>query len=622
MEKNKHINWWLGGLMLLTVLVYSQALSHSWVAWDDDWFVQENPVVKDLSIPQIAKAFTSYYKGQYSPLTGIIMGLEYQASKGSPSLLHLFSIIFHLINAFLVYKLSLFVMKQHWPALLISAIFLLHPLQAESIGWISAQKVLIYASFFLLSLYAYTRYLQSNYQIRYLIYTFLFFILSFLAKEQAFMLSVSLIAFDYLHNRKLLSARVIYEKIPFLAVSFIMGLITLASVKTGEFYLADKEKPDFLIQVVYSAYSYFLYIYQSILPYGLSAFYPYPNEVDKSDFPGYFYLGILLLAGLVYLVIRNFNKKPVLIFGILFFSINILPVLQVMPLRDFMIADRYVYLPIIGLSMALLSLFTFQKNVKKKPTLLYVTLGISLIYGVLSYQRNSVWKDSIYLFSDVVEKYPESSIGLNNKGLALQAAGREEEAVADFKQAIQSNPNSLFAYNNISIALVKLNRNDEALDYLNKAISLRKEFAQAYYNRGDLYSKTGQYELAYQDYSSYLNLRPDDGKAYISRGIASFRLKKTEAALKDLNEAVRIFPSESSYLNRGVIYLNTKQYQQAIEDFTTTLKYRPQFNYAYFNRGICQVLSGNQAAGCKDLEAARQLGFPQADQAIKQYCSK
>lgn len=620
MEKEKQVKGWLAGIFLLTLIVYAGSVRNGYVAWDDDWFVQQNPYVTDLSIGNQLHSFTSFYNGQYSPLTALVMGIEFKLGGSSPVVFHLMSLLFHLLNGWLVFLLSRFIFKKSLPALLITGVFLLHPMQTESISWISAQKVLIYSTFFLLSLVSYTRYLSSGYKRPYLLYTGLFFFLSFLAKEQAFTLSISLLALDYLHQRNLLSKKVLLEKLPFILVSVVMGLITLASTKTGEFYSADKDKPGVLIQLVYSSYSYLLYGIKIIIPSSLSAFYPYPDESDKSLFPVYYYLGILVAGFLLFWVIRNFRKHILPITGLLFFTINILPVLQVMPLRDFMIADRYVYLPIIGFLIIPVWMIERFSSYKKTNILLSSFSALLLIYSVLSFQQSKVWKSSLDLFNQVVKTYPDSSIGLNNRGLALQSDGKYAEAISDFKSAIALNPTSLFAYNNISIAYNKINQPEEAIIYLNKAIESRGEFAQAYFNRADSYSKISQFAAAIRDYTAYIKLRPEDYKAFIARGIAYFKFKQPEAALADMNQAVKLAPGESSYLNRGVIYLNMKKFDQAIADFTRTLELNPGFSYAYFNRGISYSLAGNRAAGCQDLSMARQLGFPQAEQAIQQYC--
>ena len=365
-----------------------------------------------------------------------------------------------------------------------------------------------------------------------------------------------------------------------------------------------------------------LYLYKILLPHSLSAFYPYPNEASVSQVPAWAFAFIPVILGLIYYLIKNWKRQNRTVFGILFFSFSIFPFLQVMPLRDFIIADRYVYLASMGLWISILALTEkFWLKPKSQVPAWALLIAISLIFSLSTLQRSKVWENSLTLFEDVVQKYPESSVGLNNRGLAYDRVGKYKEAIADFEKSIKINPNSLFAYNNIATIHNKLNNPEEAIRYLNLAIESSPVFGKAIFNRADILYKMARYEESLADYNRYLGLRPDDPKALISRGITQFRLKKTEAALADLNHSLQISPSESGLLNRGVIYLNIGDYSKAIEDFTATLKINPSFSYAYFNRGLSYILSGNAQSGCNDLQKAHSLGFPQAAEAMQKYCN-
>lgn len=611
----------LAGLLLLGFLVYVPSLKNEFVAWDDDWFVTENPFVNELSAERISDSFTEFYNGQYSPVTAFVMALEFKLGHGTPAIFHWVSLLLHLLNAVLVYRILLTIFKKSIPVLLITAVFILHPMQVESVSWISAQKLLISTSFLLLSLWFYQKYLHKQLKFLYLAFTFLFFVLSFFAKEQGLVIAVLIIAFDYLHGRQLWSKRVILEKIPFLLAALAMGLVTIASARSGEFFTENTDKPGLVGQFAYSSYSYMLYLYKILLPYYLSAFYPYPNEASVSQVPAWAFAFIPLVLGLIYYLIKNWKRQNQIVFGILFFSFSIFPFLQVMPLRDFIIADRYVYLASIGLWISLLALTEkFRSKTKTQVPAWALLIGLSLIFSLSSFQRTKVWSNSLALFEDVVEKYPESSVGLNNRGLAYDRAGKYKEAIADYEKSIRLNPTSLFAYNNLATVYNKLNRPEEAIRYLDMAIESSPTFGKALFNRADILNKLGRYEEALADYNQFLGLRPDDPKALISRGITLFRLKNTEAALADLNRSLQLAPSESALLNRGVIYLNIKEYEKAIQDFTATLKMNPSFSYAYFNRGLSYIMSGNTEAGCKDLQQAHSLGFPQAAEVLQKYC--
>lgn len=358
------------------------------------------------------------------------------------------------------------------------------------------------------------------------------------------------------------------------------------------------------------------------MPYKLSAFHPYPNVVGEG-FPIYLYLFIIPVAAILWLFIWSFKKHKIIAFGIMFFVMNIALVLQIMPLRDFITADRYVYIPAIGL-FAILAYYLnnyLEKN-KTKSNVIYISLGIYIvILSAISFVRSDVWKDSITLFTDATSKYPKSSVCWNNRGLALENLGKHKAAIVDYKKAIKYNPGSVFCYNNIAISYTKIKQYDSAFKMYDRAIQLRPDFAQAYFNRADAKSDNTNYAGAINDYDKFLELKPDYAKAYISRGIAKARTGSFENAIPDLNTAVKLQPNNAdAYLNRGVIYLNLKKYNEAISDFNSTLKYKPNFNYAFFNRGIAKLSNGDKNGGCNDLHKANNLGFKQAATAIQQYC--
>ena len=611
---------WLGVILLLSIIVFSPTINNGFVTWDDDWYVYENPQITNLSASTIPTLFTEFYKGQYGPVSTLILGAQYHIGNNNPTFFHFGSLIFHLINIVLVFWLSQLLFRKLNIAIIITVLFAIHGLQAEVVSWISAQKVVLYSMFFLASVISYVNYLNKK-KLKYYWLSMLWFIVSFMAKEQAVTLSISLIAIDYLYGRKLLNKKVIIEKLPFLALALVMGVVTIYSSRTGEFF-SKNDNHNILEQLIYASYAFTQYIIQIIMPYKLSAFHPYPNIVGEG-FPIYLALFIIPVAAMLWLFIWSFKKHKVIAFGIMFFVMNIALVLQIMPLRDFITADRYIYIPAIGF-FAILAYYLNKYLEKKKSNsnVVYIALGAYIIVlSAISFVRSDVWKDSITLFTDATSKYPKSSVCWNNRGLALENLGKHKAAIEDYKKAIKYNPGSVFCYNNIAISYAKIKQYDKAFKMYDRAIQLRPDFAQAYYNRADAKSDNGKYASAIGDYDKFLELKPNYVKAYISRGIAKARAGNFENAIPDLNTALKIQPNNAdAYLNRGVIYLNLKKYNEAILDFNSTLKFKPNFNYAFFNRGIAKISTGDKNGGCNDLHKANNLGFKQAATAIQQYC--
>lgn len=611
---------WLSVLLIFTFIIYTPSFDNEYVKWDDDWMVYENPDVVNFSGASMAHAFSEFYNGQYSPVCTLSLAVQYAIGEGKPLTFHLFGILYHLLNIVLVFWLIQLFFKNRFMAFTVATLFAVHSLQVESVTWISAQKVILYTIFFLASCISYINYVKEK-KVLFYILSMIFFALSFLAKEQAVTLAVTLVAIDFIMQRKLLDKKVILEKIPFFIMAIIMGIVTIYSSRTGEFFTDENKKP-FVEQIAYSSYALVQYILQMIFPFRMSAFHPYPNE-GSGGFSNTLLLYFIPVILLVYLFFKSIKKNPAITFGILFFMLNIALVLQIMPLRDFITADRYVYIPAIGffLIIAWYANHIIQKNKKYQTAVISVLAVWAMILSVVSYQRVNVWQDSLTLFNDVVTKYPESSIGWNNRGLALSNLDRNKDAIEDYKKAIRYNPTSVFCYNNIGISYKQTGNYEMAFKSFDAAIQMRPEFAQAYFNRADAKSEVKDFTGAIADYEKFLQLKPNYPKAYVSMGITKAKAGDFQAALVDLNKAVQLQPNNfDTYLNRGVIHLNLKNYSEAVEDFNATLKYRPNFNYAFFNRGIAKVSLGDQTGGCSDLQKAYQLGFQQAAGALQQYC--
>ena len=458
---------------------------------------------------------------------------------------------------------------------------------------------------------------------KFYVFSLLFFLLSFGAKEQAVTLSITLVAIDFFLNRKLFSSKVIIEKIPFVVLSAILGIVTIYSSRTGEFF-EDKNSGSFIEQIVYASLAFTHYILKLVFPFKLSAFYPYPKSAGTISLFAYG-LYIIPVLGILYSFWNSLKRNKIISFGILFFVINIILVLQLLPLRDFIMADRYVYIPSIG--AFLIFAFYFMKTLEKKPKLKNAMITILILYSVvllsITFVRNDVWKDSITLFTDVVEKYPESSVGWNNRGLANSDLGKNKKAVSDYTEAIRLNRTSVFAYNNRGISYTNLKLFDKAISDFNFSLQMSPEFLQGYYNRADAYSKFNKIAEAILDYTKVIELRPTFADAYTQRGLLLAKSGKFEEALIDMNQAIELNShSAEFFMNRGVVKLNLKDYDNSINDFSKAISLKPNFKMAYFNRGLAKINSGKNTDGCQDLQKAYQLGYSAAASFIQTYCGK
>ena len=353
--------WWAKAgvliVLLITLISYYPAIDNQFVNWDDDWYVIENTQIRSLSFDNISDIFSGFYHGQYSPVTTLLLAVNYGISELSPLSYHLTGVILHLINVFLVFWfISLLVAQMNIGKragakliipLITALLFGINTLQVESVAWVSAQKVSLYSLFFLASLVAYLRYTTEKRMMPFIAALF-FFALSFGSKEQAMVLPVVLVGIDFFINRKLLNKKVIIEKIPFFALAIIFGIVSLLSqAKYGA--ISENQWFPFIERIPFAGYSFLAYFAKLLFPYELSGFYPYPVNVGQSA-PAIYWLYALISLIVVGAVIYSLKKGKTIFFAILFYSINIFLTLQIVSTgREVIIADRYAYIPAIGL---------------------------------------------------------------------------------------------------------------------------------------------------------------------------------------------------------------------------------------------------------------------------------
>ncbi len=357
-----------GGLIFILVLLvcsflaFYPSLSNDFqLEWDDQWMLLNHPMILDHSLENIWYYFTHYDRGQYFPLNQLYYLGIYGLFGFSPVAFHLGSLLLHLINTFLVFYLIRMIAgivtreknqkNIPWFAGLVALIFAIHPLQVEAVAWISASKVLLYSTLTLGSLISYLYY-KKNHKTIYLILTFLGYILSLMSKEQAIILPLNLLLIDFLlhtYRKVSFSWKVVVEKIPF----FLLALLFWYWSAQNHLGVMDMESAYSLDQRLgFGSYSLIIYVIRFLVPINLLYFYGFPVVVGESL--SWFYFSYVVLAVLfpLYMIDLYRSKKYVPFFGLLFFVVNILLVLHILPMpRSMITADRYMYLSIVGLSV-------------------------------------------------------------------------------------------------------------------------------------------------------------------------------------------------------------------------------------------------------------------------------
>lgn len=361
---------------------------------DDSWMVFNNPSVFSHDLQTIIDYFTSVYKGQYSPVNTLYYSTIYGIFGLEPFWFHLGNIVIHILNALLVWRLIfLLSMELNYKlrlvvSLLVAILFLVHPIQVEAVAWISASKVVLYSFFYLLAILSYINFYIKNSGKWYGLAIFFFF-LSFGAKEQAVILPISLFLIDYVMGRNLLNKNVIMEKLPFLFIALVCGLSTIYIQDVSGFsdIREGGQYHEFWIRFILSGYSLTEYLFGILIPFKsarVTLFPISPGEMLPLRF--YIYPVIVLFFG--YYLFRVL-KNRVLIFGVLFFIVNLLLSIHLVPMaRSTMVADRYVYLSSLGVFFPMIWLIVNNRlflNLKPKVGnwLLAVIFSVAILSLVL-----------------------------------------------------------------------------------------------------------------------------------------------------------------------------------------------------------------------------------------------
>jgi tetratricopeptide (TPR) repeat protein len=576
LEKSKRVFAWLSTVVIITAACFFPMLNNDFTNWDDQYYVVNNAMLQG---PDWSAIFTQPVAANYHPLTMASLAFNYQLSGLNPLSYLLFNFLLHLCNTALVfyfiYNISA---KKTEVAFFTAVIFGIHPLHVESVAWISERKDVLYGLFFLLSLINYWRYLQARKRLNYGL-SFLFFILSLLSKPAAVILPLVMILLDYWKGRPI-TVKTATDKIIFFLFALLFAIITLR-IQTSV-AAADLKIFPVWTRLFFASYGLMIYFIRFFIPYPLSSFHPFPstNELGAAV-----YASPVFVLGLVALLWWQ-RKNKIIVFGFLFYTINLVLVLQIISVGLTIVSERYTYIPYIGLAFMFSSLLSQYKLFSQKKFSLMLPIAIVLIFGIITFKQVGVWKNSGTLWTNVIAHYPNSPYARTNRanfsiGLAQRPDKKAEsdslysQALEDCTVALQLDPKHTLGYQNrINIFLI-LNRNREALS----------------------------------DAERIIKLDPRNEAGYLTKGIVYTRLNQADSALPNLNKTLAINPSSDLALNlRGTLMVNYYQkFPEALNDFNKAIGLVPKGDY-YLNRSICYYRLGNIGQAKTDAQIAMQRG--------------
>ncbi len=616
-------------ILLATLLVHSNTLKNGFVSWDDDDYVYNNQDIRQLDSRSIFKFLTTYYLKMYQPVTMISYAIDYKIGKLNPSVYHGTNLVLHLLNVLLVFYLILMLRGQIAIAAIAALLFGVHPLHVESVAWISERKDLLYSFFYLGSLITYVFYRKKNNLRKYYALTIGLFLLSLLSKSAAVTLPAVLILIDYYLGKRLTFSHHL-NKIPFFLLSFVFGIVSLLSQRVIGSDLDFVTDYTLMDRLLIGAYAFAFYLIKSILPFGLSALHPMPLK-PGGMLPVKYFVSALFILGFLWLLVRLFKLKMDetlrrdILFGLLFFSFTIGLILFI-PVGQAVVAERYTYIPYIGLFVILGSFYLYAKQTIT-PRLFrhghWYAAVIALFMAFCAfaaYARNAVWKDTITLFSNVIERHPESGIAYNNRGNARREHNDFAGALEDYNKAIELNYQA--AFNNRGILRNRMGDYKKAIEDFDKASDMKADREKVFYNRGIAKLNLGDYRGAAEDFSRAIEINPQYSSAYNNRGLVRYeKLSEFKNAVSDFDVAIRLNSMEPElFYNRGNAKMHADDFTGAVADYDRALDIKPDYAEACFNKGVALLKMKQTDRACQSWQKALELGAKPAAELFQIHC--
>jgi protein O-mannosyl-transferase len=538
-------------IVIATLVVYWQVQNHEFLNYDDTEYVTGNLVVKTgLTGAGIFWIFTESYAANWHPVTFLSHMLDVELYGLNPSGHHLTSLFFHIANSLLLFGVLLKMTGAPWQSGLVATLFALHPLNVESVAWIAERKNVLSTFFWFLTLWAYVGYVEKKKIGNYLLVV-LFLSLGLMAKPMLVTLPFTLLLLDFWPLKRCGEVRaptvkmampLILEKIPLFLLAAGVSVITYIVQKDGG---AIGGFNFWFYNMANALVSYVEYLEKMIWPRGLSILYPHPGNavsIWKSLLCGW------VLAGITIWVVKAIRHAPYLALGWFWYLGTLVPVIGIVQAGSQSMADRYVYVPLIGIFIMMAwGLPELLAKWRFGDKALTVLAGVGLpILMIMTWMQVSHWKNSITIFEHAIKvidkEYPNFSIAHNNLGHALIAEGKNKEAIVHYRMAIKLKPDSVKAHFNLGHALTAEGRNEDAIAQYKRAIKFQPDYVAAHFNLAHALFTAGKTQASILQYKRVIKLQPDLAGAHNNLGHALLADEKAEEAIFHFMKAIKLQP--------------------------------------------------------------------------------
>ncbi|MDH7482985.1 MAG: tetratricopeptide repeat protein [Armatimonadota bacterium] len=634
-------------LFAITLVAFCRVLRNQFINLDDPEFIHNNPFVRSgLTYASVAWAFKTTHTANWHPLTWISHMVDVEFFGLNSAGHHLTSLLVHAVSAVLLFLVLYKATFAIWRSAFIAALFAVHPLRIESVAWIAERKDVLSTAFLLLTILAYIRFVQSP-CIKTYVPVVVFFVLGLMSKPMLVTLPFALLLLDYwplgrtpLNRCSLIdmptsgARRLVLEKIPLFVLSALSCIVTYL-VQREEGAVRDLAQFSLGVRIANGIVAYVAYIGKMLWPAKLSVFYPHPGR----SLPIWeVIMSALVLIGITFFVLRLARRAPYLPVGWFWYLGTLIPVLGLVQVGGAAMADRYTYVPLIGLSIiitwGLPELVGSTRQSDRLPTantgnnasslplgckltsvslfsksdVLPFAAGLAVVALMISTAvQLGYWKNTFTLFERALAVTARNAVAHGQLAVALEAEGKLDEALEHYRQAVRVEPRDSMARYNLGVALAKIGRTDEAIEEYNEVLRLNPEHVSAHNNLGLLLLDRGNVKEAIHHFREALRIDPNFPEARNNLANALAGGGNAQEAIQKYEEALEANPNDATaHYNLGVVLAGKGETEEAIRHYLEAVRLRPNYAKAHLNLGLLLEQQGRTDEAAEHFAKALQ----------------
>lgn len=592
-------------LIAINAAVYHSVAASDFLNWDDYSYVVDNAQVKSFDVPAI---FTSFVVSGYQPLTSLSYAVEYRLVGLQPLSFHLVNLAIHILVAIAVFFFFRRLLGRELPSLLVAVLFSVHPLNVESVAWVSERKGLLSALFLVAALISYLHHAEDRTDKKWYALSLGLGLAAMLAKSSAVILPLLMLLVDWFRGERW--AGRIKEKWPWFLLGALFGVVNLFAQKTFRSTVAS-EHYDLLMAPVQYAKSLVFYAVKAFVPWPQSAFYP----VGLYKIPSWFFAAFFILgAGAIWAGRRFKNQRRPVLFGFFFFVIVISLVTKAIPFGcESLYNERYFYVAGVGILFAIVSLvLALGRGGRARSVAAAFFLGVVIAAcSWTAHSRLGVWKNGAALWEDTARKNPDSPSVLNNAGGAMVRKKEYQEAEKFFRAALEKNPNFVPVLDSLGLLMIEQERYEEARPFFEKMAKIEPSSVEAHVDLARALSGMGEKDEALRELevASALAKGKERWDVETGYGFAHSKGGDMQRAIERFQRAAEIVPSGKSYYNLGYALKQDFQIDAAIEHLERALRLDPESADTHFELAEIYFRQQRYDLAIARLDRAKELGL-------------